>query len=145
MGLKPRPSQQKTQPGTGDVGAFLDGLGDERRREGQVVLELMREITGHEPVLWGSSMVGFGHYHYRYQSGHQGDWFRLGFSPRKRALTIYCMPGHDQHRDLLPRLGRHQTGVACLYLPRLDEVDLAVLRQILERSWAQMAGRYPAS
>lgn len=136
----------KTTPGTGDVQAFLTGIRDERRRtESQTVCELMRAVTKQEPVLWGKTMVGFGRYHYRYASGREGDWFRVGFSPRKQALTIYCMPGHAQHLDLLTRLGRHTTGVSCLYLPRLDDVDLGVLRQIVDQSWAEMAERYPSA
>lgn len=146
MGLKARSSQLKTQPGTGDVEDFLGGIRDERRRaESRTLLDMMREVTGEDPIVWGKAMVGFGRYHYRYASGRQGDWFRIGFSPRKQALTIYCIPGHEQHRDLLADLGRHTTGVSCLYVPRLEDVDLGVLRQILDKSWAEMAERYPSA
>ena len=103
----------------------------------------MAEITGAGGVMWGSSIVGFGSYHYRYASGREGDFFEAGFSPRKRALTIYVMAGFAEYEDLLARLGKHSTGKLCLYVKRLTDVDLAVLREMLTRSVAFIRAKYP--
>ena len=148
MGLKPRQSkaenQLKTEPSDASVDAFLDRLADPRRRaECDIIRAMMSEITGEPATMWGASIVGFGSYHYQYASGRAGDWPRVAFSPRKAALTVYCMPGFKDYQDLLARLGRHKHSVSCLYLPRLDEVDLEVLRALIARSVADMAERYP--
>lgn len=127
----------KTAENEGDVGAFLDAVPDERRRQdAHRVCELMAEVTGRPPRMWGASIVGFGNRHLRYPSGRELDWFWVGFSPRKQAMTLYVMDGVEQNTDLLERLGRHRTGVACLYLRRLDDADPEVLRALLERSVA---------
>ncbi len=84
--------------------------------------------------MWGDSIVGFGSYHYRYASGREGDWFLTGFAPRKRELTVYIMPGFSQYGELMAVLGRHRTGKSCLYLRRLDDIEMAVLRDLIERS-----------
>jgi hypothetical protein len=141
MGFKRR-SEQKTQPTAVSPEAFIAGLDNERRRsEAQTLLDLMSAATGEKPAMWGSSIVGFGTYHYTYASGREGDAPRAGFSPRKAALTVYCMPGFDS--DLLGRLGPHKTGVACLYIRNLADVDLEVLRQIVARSIEVLAEKYP--
>lgn len=137
-------SDLKTQPTTASVAAFLDAVDDEgRRADCRVVARMMAEITGAEGVLWGSAIVGFGSYHYRYASGREGDFFEAGFSPRKRALTIYVMAGFREYDDLLARLGRYSTGKSCLYVKRLADVDLDVLREMLTRSVACIRTRYP--
>ena len=129
-------AENKTKPTDADVDAFIDAVGDERRRgEARTVLALMSEITGEQPAMWGPSMVGFGTVHYRYASGREGDMFAAGFSPRKAALTVYLTDGFDGREDLLERLGPHTTGRACLYLKRLDAVDLDVLRALVESSY----------
>lgn len=126
----------KTKPTEADVDAFIDAVDDERRREeARTVLDLMRDITGEAPVMWGSSMVGFGRVHYRYASGREGDMFAAGFSPRKTALTVYLTEGFNEQEELLDRLGPHTTGKSCLYLKRLDAVDLDVLRNLVESSY----------
>jgi hypothetical protein len=118
------------------VGAFIDAVDDDRRRdEARTVLALMRDVTGEEPVMWGPSIIGFGRVHYRYRSGREGDMPAASFSPRKRALTVYLAEGFDRRDDLLPRLGPHTTGRSCLYLKRLDAVDLDVLRALVESSY----------
>lgn len=123
-----------------DVDAFLDGVVDERRREdARDVCALMAEVTGAEPTMWGSAMVGFGEYAYTYASGRSGEWFRVGLSPRKQALTIYLMDGFETHGDLLERLGPHSTGKACLYVKRLEQVDTDVLRELVRESWENSA------
>ncbi len=129
-------AENKTKPTDADVDAFIDAVDDERRREeARTVLALMGEVTGEEPAMWGPSMVGFGSVHYRYASGREGDMFAAGFSPRKNALTVYLTEGFDEQQDLLERLGPHTTGKSCLYLKRLDTVDLDVLRTLVESSY----------
>ncbi|GIV76871.1 DUF1801 domain-containing protein [Litorilinea aerophila] len=132
----------KTRPTDGDVEAYLQAVPDPGKREDCFrLLRLMTEVTGEKPVLWGDSIVGFGRYHYRYASGHEGDWMLTGFAPRKQALTVYIMAGFDQYGDLLARLGKFKTGKSCLYLRRLDDVDLDVLAELVRRSVAHMSGR----
>jgi hypothetical protein len=105
------------------------------------VLDLMREATGADPVMWGTSIVGFGRYRYRYNSGREGEWPIIGFSPRKNDLTLYLMDGFAGRDELLERLGKHKTGKSCLYLKRLSQVDLAVLRELIFQSVRAMADR----
>jgi hypothetical protein len=133
-------AEAKTQPTKASVAAFLAAIPDEeRRRDCKLVAKIMREATGAKPVLWGTNIVGFGTYRYRYASGREGDWPVTAFSPRKNDLTLYIMPGFDDNAGLLARLGRHKTGKSCLYLKRLADVDLAVLREIIAKSVAAMA------
>jgi hypothetical protein len=136
-------AEQKTKPTAESVDAFIDGVENVTRREdARTLLALMREVTGEEPRMWGPSMIGFGEYHYRYDSGHEGNSFRTGFSPRKTELSLYVMPGVGKYEHLLARLGRHRTGVSCLYVRRLADVDMAVLRELVEAGWADMQRRY---
>ncbi len=123
----------------GDVIAFIDRVeNDGRREDSRRLLELMREVTGEEPQLWSGSMVGFGTYHYRYASGREGEYFKVGFAPRKANLTIYLMSGFDGHDDLLARLGPHTTGKSCLYVKRLDDIDTKTLTELVQRSMAHL-------
>jgi len=118
------------------VQEFLAQVPDDQRREdaGRLCV-MMQEITGEPPVMWGSSIVGFGAYHYRYASGHEGDSALAGFSPRRQALAIYLVGGfEDRHRRVLARLGPHKTGKGCLYIKRLDDVDHEALRELIDRS-----------
>jgi hypothetical protein len=129
-----------TKPGTGDVAAFLDSVPDERRRaDAMAATELMREVTGAEPVMWGASMVGFGTQHYTTADGKEREWFAVGLSPRKAALTLYGLTYYDSNQDLLERLGPHTTGKGCLYVKRLDDVDHDVLVELVERAWGANA------
>ena len=123
-------------PTSADVDSFLEAVPDERRRaDAQALLELMRSITGEPPVMWGPSIVGFGSYHYRYESGRTGDAPLAAFSPRKANLVVYLVGGfEDRYPELLEQLGPHKSGKTCLYLKRLGDVDLSVLRQLIERS-----------
>ena len=126
-----------TQPGPGDVRAFLDSVPDERRRaDALAALDLMSAVTGAEPVMWGSSMVGFGTQRYTTADGKQREWFAVGLSPRKAALTLYGLTYYESNQDLLDRLGPHTTGKGCLYVKRLDELDRGVLVELVERGWA---------
>ncbi|RMF31957.1 MAG: DUF1801 domain-containing protein [Bacteroidetes bacterium] len=132
----------KTQPHDGDVDAFLRSIENpQRRQDAFTILQLMRDITGEEPRLWGPSIVGFGTYHYKYASGREGDWFRTGFSPRKQALTLYLMGGVGDE-DLWNRLGKYTTGKSCLYIKKLEDVDLDVLRKLIVKSIERLKELY---
>ncbi|MCB9435028.1 MAG: DUF1801 domain-containing protein [Ardenticatenaceae bacterium] len=135
-------SELKTQKHDGSVAAFLNSVENERKRSDSfTLLELMQEVTGAEAAMWGSSIVGFGSYHYTYASGREGDWFVAGFAPRKQNLTLYIMAGFDGYETLLARLGKHKTGKSCLYINKLADVDMAVLRELVQRSVDHMNGR----
>ena len=126
-----------TAPHDGDVAAFVAAIAHPvRRRDAETLLALMGRVTGQPPVLWGPSIIGFGQYHYQYPSGRQGDAGAAGFSPRKAASTIYLPDGVGAHADLLARLGPHTTGLVCLYIKDLAAVDLAVLEEVVSRSYA---------
>ena len=133
-------SELKTQKNDASVEAFLNTIADERKRKDSfTILELMKEITGEAPAMWGTSIVGFGSYHYKYASGREGDWMITGFSPRKQNLTLYIMGGFEQYDELLSQLGKHSTGKSCLYLKKLDDIHLDVLRELVQRSVKHMA------
>lgn len=133
-------SEPKTRPTSASVADFLEAVEHPGRREdGKVIAALMSEITGEKPVMWGSSIVGYGSYR-----GPTGDWPIIGFSPRKANLVLYIMRGFRDSTDLLARLGKHSTGGGCLYLNRLDGVDMAVLRTFCAESVAWMRETYPA-
>ncbi|MGD2067259.1 MAG: DUF1801 domain-containing protein [Gemmatimonadota bacterium] len=139
-------AEVKTRRNDGDVEAFLDGVENERRRQDcREVVAMMREVTGEEPAMWGDSIIGFGSYHYRYESGREGDWFLAGVSPRKQALTLYVMAGFERYDELMELLGKHRTGKSCLYVNRLDDVDREVLRTLVRASVDHMRSRYPTS
>ncbi|MEH6460082.1 DUF1801 domain-containing protein [Chitinimonas sp. JJ19] len=132
-------STTKTRPSGETIAEFLAGIGDtQRQADCRTLTALMQEISGYPPVIWASSMVGFGQYHYRYASGHEGDMFMLGFSPRKQDLTLYLLPGFDEHAALLARLGKHRQGKSCLYLKSLAQVDMAVLQELITLSLQRM-------
>ena len=129
-------AENKTQKTDASVAEFMEGVANRRRREdGFALLEMMREVTGLEPAMWGPSIIGFGQYHYKYESGREGDMPMTGFSPRSRSLSLYIMSGFDEYDDLLARLGKHRTGVSCLYINKLADVDLEVLRELIGRSY----------
>ena len=126
-----------TRAGAGDVRAYLDSVADARRRaDALAALDLVREVTGAEPVLWGTSMVGFGVQRYTTADGKEREWFAVGLAARKAALTFYGLTYDESNLDLLHRLGPHTTGKGCLYVTRLDDVDRDVLVELVERSWA---------
>jgi hypothetical protein len=131
-----RMSDNKTTPNDQDVEEFLNAIEDERKRKDSfTILELMKQASGMEPKMWGSSIVGFGSYHYKYESGREGDAILAGFSPRKQNLTLYGMGGFEQFDDMLNKLGKHTTGKGCLYIKRLDDVDLPTLKSLIEQSF----------
>lgn len=128
-------AENKTTPNDQDVEQFLNSIADERKRKDSfTILELMKQVTGIEPRMWGSSIVGFGSYHYKYESGREGDMILAGFSPRKQNLTLYNMGGFERYDDLLQKLGKHTSGKGCLYIKRLDDVDLSTLKSLIEES-----------
>jgi hypothetical protein len=128
-------AELKTKINNADVEVFLNGIEDGKRREDCfAVLELMKKITKAEPKMWGASIVGFGNYHYKYESGREGDWFISGFSPRKQNLTLYIMSGFTRYDELLAKLGKHKTGKSCLYINKLEDIDLDVLAEMIETS-----------
>jgi hypothetical protein len=135
-------SDLKTKPTGKSVKRFLDAVENERRREdAKKVLALMKDVTGEQPRMWGESIVGFGKYRYRYDSGREGEWFLTGFSPRKQSLTLYIMSGFSRYDELLKRLGKHKTGSSCLYVNRLEDVDEKVLRRLVKDSVAFLRKR----
>ena len=128
-------AELKTQKNDASVQEFLNAVPNERKREDSfAVLKLMQEVTGEEPVMWGPSIIGFGNYHYKYASGREGDWFLVGFSPRKQNLTLYIMAGFDNYDSLMSDLGIYKTGKSCLYVKRLEDIDCSVLEQLLTAS-----------
>jgi len=132
-------AELKTQKTDASVEEFLNSVEDERkRRDSFALLEIMREETGYEPKMWGTSIVGFGDYHYTYASGREGDWFLTGFSPRKQNLTLYIMSGFEEYDELLDKLGKYSTGKSCLYVKRLDAVNQDALRELVRQSVAHM-------
>jgi hypothetical protein len=144
-----RSREAKTRPadeaGDAAVAAYLATIDDPARRaDCDRLVELMRAATGCPPVMWGSSIVGFGRYHYRYDSGHEGDSCRVGFSSRKGDLSIYLLADGGERAALLAALGRHKMGKACLYVKRLTDVDESVLMQLIRRSLDETARRYGA-
>jgi hypothetical protein len=138
-------AELKTKPNDGDVEAFLAALEDaQKRSDSLVLLDLFRTVTGEPPKMWGTAIVGFGDHHYAYASGREGDWFVTGFSPRKQNLTLYCMGGYEPHKELLARLGKHKMGKGCLYINRLKDVDLDVLRELITVTVAAAQSDSPA-
>jgi hypothetical protein len=132
-------AELKTKPNDQNVLAFLNGVSDEQqRRDCFTIMELMREATGAEPRMWGDNIVGFGSYTYSYASGRTGDWFLVGFAPRKQNLTLYINAGFEQDPALLEALGKHSTGKACLYIKHLDDISLPALKELIGRSVAHM-------
>jgi len=133
-------AELKTRKNDASVKEFIDAIADEgKRADCRALLRMMRKATGKRPRMWGTSIVGFGGYHYKYASGREGDWFVTGFSPRKQDLTVYIMAGFSGQADLMKKLGKHKTGKSCLYLKRLADVDAGVLEKIIRRGVALMA------
>ncbi len=127
-------AENKTKPTKVRVSSFLATVSVQRQNEAYTLIELMKSITGEPPVLWGPSIIGFGTQRYRHHTGREGDMPRLAFSPRKAAITIY-FEGFENYREQLTRLGKHKTTVACLYLNKLTDVDVQVLREMLALSY----------
>lgn len=137
-------AETKTRPTGASVDGFIDAVENPARREdARAVRAMMERITGETPRMWGPSIIGFGSYRYRYESGREGTACRLGFSPRKANLVLYVLTEEGGEEDLLARLGKHKTGKCCLYVNRIADVDMAVLEALTERAWNWMNARYP--
>lgn len=137
-------SENKTKQTKASVNTFINGLDEEKTKMDCLrVIELMNEITGEEPRMWGTSIVGFGTYHYKYESGREGDFFITGFSPRKQNLTLYIMSGFSKYDDLMSKLGKYKTGKSCLYIKSLDDIDIKVLKKLIKESVKYMKKVYP--
>jgi hypothetical protein len=135
-------AEPKTTRNDSDVAEFLATVADEKRRaDAEAVCELMAEVTGAEPAMWGSAIVGFGEYRYKYASGREGNWPAVGMSPRKQALTLYVSTGFEGYDDLMSRLGPHRTSKACLYVKRLSDLDQDVLRELVKGAYEHINGK----
>ncbi|MEO1150147.1 MAG: DUF1801 domain-containing protein [Pseudomonadota bacterium] len=133
----------KTAPTTQSVDAFVKAVEHETRRADALkCLTLMRKITGEDPVMWGPSIVGFGQYHYKYESGREGDMLNVGFSPRKSSMVLYVLGSLGEDEPLLKKLGKYKTGRACLYINKLADVDMTVLEKIIAKSFKRTNQTY---
>jgi hypothetical protein len=127
-------AELKTKKNEKNVEDFLNSLDDKKKQDSFIILNLMREISGEEPKMWGDSIVGFGEYSYKYKSGKEGTWFKIGFSPRKQNFTLYLMSGFKGKEDILARIGKYKTGKGCFYINKTEDVDLDVLKELISES-----------
>ena len=128
-------AELKTKPNKQSVAQFIKQIDDEQKREdSKTIIKIMEELTKAKPVMWGPSIIGFGTLHYKYESGREGDWFLTGFSPRKQNLTLYIMSGFDPHPDVMDQLGKYKTGKSCLYIKKLEDIDLKILKKLIRES-----------
>ena len=138
-------AELKTTPNAQNVDQFLHTIADDKKRQDSlVILDLIKQVTGLAPQMWGESIVGFGRYHYRYASGREGDWFLTGFSPRKQNITLYIIAGFSRYGDLMSKLGKFKLGQSCLYVKKLEDIDLAILKELIAESVAEMKKNNPA-
>lgn len=139
-------SDLKTKKTKASVRSFIDNIEDEqKRKDANELLKLMRKVTGKRATMWGDSIIGFGEYHYKYKSGREGDWPVTGFSPRKQNISIYIMPGFSRYKKQLAKLGKHKHSVSCLYIKRLSDIDVEILEAIVRDSIEQMKLIYPVN
>lgn len=127
--------ENKTKPTDQSVKTFIDSLEDQQKKaDSYSLIDLMKKVTGCEPKMWGPSIIGFDQYHYKYESGREGDFLKVGFSPRKRELSIYIMSGFTRHDKLMQKLGKYRTGKSCLYVKILEDINMDVLRDLVQES-----------
>jgi hypothetical protein len=137
-------AEMKTKPTSLSVQAFLDSLEDTKKREDCLaILNLMQAVTGEEAVIWGTNIIGFGSYHYKYASGREGNAPLIGFSPRKQNLTLYINSGFERFPNLMEKLGKYKTGASCLYIKQLKDVDQDTLKTLIAESVAHMKATNP--
>ena len=137
-------AKNKTTVNDASVTAFLNAVKDDQKREDSFkILEMMERLSGYEPKMWGTSIIGFGEYHYKYESGREGDMCRIGFSPRAQNLTLYMITGYSEKSEELSRLGKHKLGKSCLYIKRLSDVDENVLEEMIVKDLKAMDEKYP--
>jgi hypothetical protein len=136
-------AEAKTKPTEQSVEGFLEQLADEQVRDDCfAIVKLMKKVTGEKPKMWGPSIVGFGKYHYRYESGHEGDSCLAGFSPRKQNITLYVLPDAVGHAALMKKLGKHKAGKGCIYIKKLDDIDTGVLEKLIAQSVDTIKKKY---
>ncbi|MEO1205552.1 MAG: DUF1801 domain-containing protein [Pseudomonadota bacterium] len=136
-------SKNKTQPTKASPSTFLNAITDPKKKaDALALLDLFKRITKQKPKMWGPSIIGFGRYAYKYESGREGEYFITGFSPRAKALTVYVMPGYRDISEKLERLGKHKNGQSCIYINKLDDIDQAVLEEIILEGLAYMRANY---
>jgi hypothetical protein len=133
-------SEIKTKVNDESAEDFINSVSDaQKRKDGFTLLEIFKKITGEAPKMWGSSIIGFGQYHYKSERSRQeGDWMLTGFSPRKQALTLYIMHGLEDEANLLEKLGKHKTGMGCMYINKLEDVNLDILEDLIKKSYLSM-------
>jgi len=137
-------ADNKTKATKVSVTQFINSIeSDQKRKDAKAIAAIMRKASGERAKMWGASIIGYGSYHYKYDSGHEGDAARVSFSPRKQNISIYIMPGYAGLEGLLKKLGKHKVGKSCLYINKLADVDVEVLTKIIEKSLVTMAKKYP--
>lgn len=137
-------AENKTQATDADVTGFIAQVEPDRRRtDSERLMDIFAEVTGYEPKMWGPTIVGYGSYHYKYDSGREGDFLATGFSPRKANLTLYIMPGYGDYKPILDRLGKHKLGKSCLYINKLDDVDEDVLKELIRTGLGDLNKKWP--
>jgi hypothetical protein len=136
-------AELKTRKNSASVAAFLRKSELSKRQDCETIIGIMIEATGEKPVMWGSSIIGFGSYHYKYATGREGDWLLIGLSPRKQNISIYFMDGFSNYEKLLAKLGQHKIGKSCLYINKLADIDMKVLTDLVRRSVKNMRKKYP--
>ena len=137
-------SDLKTKQNENSVDDFIKKIEDPKKlKESKQILKILKDISKKTPRMWGDSIIGFGKYHYKYASGREGDWMRIAFSPRKQNLTLYIMDGFDNYGEILEKLGKFKTGKSCLYIKKLQDIDIKILKELVKKSLLNMDKLYP--
>ena len=137
-------SDLKTKQNEKSVEEFLEKIEDpEKKKASKQILKILETISKNEAKMWGDSIIGFGKYHYKYKSGREGDWMRIGFSPRKQNLTLYIMDGFEKYSELMEKLGKFKTGKSCLYIKKLQDIDIKILKELIKESLIHMDSLFP--
>ena len=136
-------AQNKTAETEASVTDFLNSLAEKKKKDDCIIVKnLMEEITREPAKMWGTSIVGFGNYHYKYESGREGDFLKIGFSPRAQNLTLYIMPGFEKYENYMAQLGKYKTGKSCLYIKKIEDVDIEILKHLIKDSYDYMTNKY---
>jgi hypothetical protein len=136
-------AELKTRKNAASISAFLKKADPKKRDACEVILDIMGDATGEEPVMWGSTIIGFGSYHFKYATGKEGDWALIGVSPRKQNISVYIMDGFSRYEKLLSKLGKHKIGKSCLYINKLSDIDMKVFARLVQSSVRNMKKMYP--
>lgn len=136
-------AELKTKPNEASVLDFLATIEDKKKRDDcYEIMNMMEEVSGEQPKMWGKSIIGYGTYHYKYASGREGDWMRIAFSPRKQNLTLYLLSGVESHPELLEKIGKYKNGKSCFYIKKLDDIDRNILKQLMIASLEKLQKMY---